>query len=148
MVSRHAGSKRPHGAAAVHETLTLLTEPVRITPVPFNTTHVSPEGCEATVTLNDVAVGTEAGNVNVVAPGAGLTLSVPLARIKPDPVSPDMPPPSVNVVVAQLTCTSLTLPEPTTPLPPVTVQVWPAGWSCTVTSYGVPADTAVLKVKL
>ena len=123
MPSRHARSQLPQCVTAVHETLTLLTELVRITPEPFDTAHVSPEGCEATVTLNDVAVGTDVGNVNVVAPGAGLTLSVPLARASPGPVSPDMPPPMVKFVVAQVTSTSLTAPEPTTPLPPATVQV-------------------------
>jgi hypothetical protein len=67
----------------VQLTTTLLTELVSTTSIPLDTVQVNPAGCVATVALNAVSAGIGVENVNVVAPTAGLTVTLPLAAGSP-----------------------------------------------------------------
>ncbi len=82
---------------------TLFTELVRMTPVPLPTVQVWPAGCVNTVTVKVAELVNFVGNVNAVAPGAGLVVSVPLASTRPFPVRPLIVPPTVNAAEAQAT---------------------------------------------
>src|SRR5688500_4784851 len=65
--------------------------------------------------------------------------------------SPLSEPPTLNLLVVQLTRMLVTSAAPTLPLPFVTVQVWLMGWvGCdeTVTAYVAPLSMLVGKTKL
>ena len=66
------------------------------------------------------------------------TVSLPLAKTKPLPRSPLIVPPSAKAWFAQVTTTLATLALVIVPVPPATLQVWPAGWVFTLTLYEVP----------
>jgi hypothetical protein len=95
----------------------------------LDTVQVNPVGCVATVTLNDVSAGTGVGNVNVVAPDAGLTVSLPLANTSPEAASPLIVPPTLKALGTQATEILVTFAVPTVPDPFETLQVRPSGCS-------------------
>src|SRR5450432_2490782 len=65
------------------------------------------------------------------------------------PFRPAMVPPTTKVLVAQLTTTPVTLPEPTAPVPPLTVHACTGapGCVCTVTANVAPLASGVANVK-
>src|SRR5690242_1928156 len=75
-----------------------------------------------------------------------LRLLPPLTRSTSVPVRPDTVPPTLNVLVAQVTMTLVTFAPLTVPTPLATVQVWPEGWVRTVTLYGLAFASAPGKV--
>ena len=77
------------------------------------------------------------------------TLAPPLfCRTRPLPTSPVTVPPTVNVLVVQVTVTLVTALDVTPPVPLVTTHVCHGvvGWVWTVTAYVPPLATAVAKV--
>ena len=72
-------------------------------------------------------------NVNVEAPGAGLSVSLPLASTSPDEDNPVIVPPTECARGAQATATVVTLAPATVPVEFVRLQCSPVGCVCTVT---------------
>src|SRR5690349_10657432 len=75
-----------------------------------------------------------------------LRLLPPLTRSTSVPVRPDTVPPTLNVLVAQVTVALATSAPLTVPTPWATVQVWPEGWVRTVTLYWLAFACALGKV--
>ncbi len=115
-------------------TATVVTGPLPTVPTFPATEHdcVGPVGDVATSTSNARPLRTEVANVNELAPAATLRRSPPLfERTSPAPASPVIVPPTVNLVVWQLTATlgSAVVTVPVAPL--VTRQTWVGrvGWA-------------------
>src|SRR6202789_416612 len=125
----------------VQLTVTLVTLPAPTVPVPPETEQVctGPLGWVSTVTAKAAPLATGVAKVN--APFAEtVRLSPPLScktTVSAD-ASPMTVPPTVYLLVVQLTATLVTFAPPTVPVPIVTAHVWAGlvGWVSTVTAYG------------
>jgi hypothetical protein len=99
----------------------------------------------ATVTL--YADPLTSGMANVKAPLLPTTnVSPPLSAKLSEPINPDTVPPTVLVLVTQVTATLVTLLDGIDPPPLMTVHCWLAGFATTVTLYAAPVANEVAKV--
>src|SRR5437899_10660027 len=114
-------------------TVTLLTLAPATVPVPFATLQLWP----AALALHDAppilpwATGAE----KVKLPSAETVRSLPpLFRSTTVPLRPEIVPPTVKILSAQVTVTLIKFAPATVPAPLATVQVWPAGCARTATA--------------
>ena len=121
--------------AMVHVTATSVTSPAPMVAgnVPA-TEQVSPVGCCCTVTEYEPPKATVREKVKPAALAAGLTVSVPLARIRPPAVRPASVPPTWYALAAHVIWTKPTSLVPIVPLPEPTLHVSPVGCASTLTA--------------
>src|SRR5271154_7130553 len=108
-------------------------------PEPIVTVQYWALGCVRIVTVYVDPPRSPLAKVNAPSVVRG-RLSPPLScRTRPEPVSPDTLPPTVNGGFVHVTDTLVMSALMTVPLPFVTTQVWKAGWVSTVTAYLAPS---------
>src|SRR5450631_733487 len=95
-------------------------------PLPWLTeqTCIGDEGCVLTVTAKPSPLNADVGNAKEPFPVRERSSPDPFCSTNPVPTSPLTVPPTVYLLVAQLTATLVTLSAPMVPELPETWQVW------------------------